>query len=591
MCGIAGIYAYNSAPPAKREIEQMTEVLAHRGPDGSGFFQEDAVAFGHRRLSIIDIDSGQQPMTSPTGQSIITYNGEIYNFPQLRQNLVAEGYPFKTRSDTEVILALYEKYGMSFLDYISGMFAFALWDRTKRKLILTRDRIGIKPLYHCDFEGKIYFASEIKAIRSVLPQLNELNPAAVNFYFTRQYVGGNCTIFNGIEKLPPASVMEIVRESKSEYRYWQPAPALQNGVTMSQAAIQLDGLFNEAVKGHLVSDVPVGVFLSGGVDSSCLLAFAAQNSQEPLNTFSVGFGQGSKFNEIDYARILAEKYQTHHHEINVTGTEALKHLPFIIEQLDEPIADYAILPTYLMSRFAAEKVKVVLSGEGADELFGGYKRYHLYALKDLLSRTFLSGMFTKINLPGPCLFHEPERKRLLPGCFIQDDQMDAEQKMRTDQAFFQDAGHLNSMLYTDLRNWLVDDLLMKVDKMGMLASLETRVPYLDQKVAEYVLTLSGNFKTGLKEKKRLLKEVAKPHIPIEIIRRPKHGFTVPVGEWLKGPLHAVFEDTVLENSKITQWVDVDFISALMQSHLKGKNVGLKLWSILIFSWWVEKHFS
>ncbi len=286
---------------------------------------------------------------------------------------------------------------------------------------------------------------------------------------------------------------------------------------------------------------------------------------------------------------FAERFETRHHEIHMTSNDALKVLPYIIKNLDEPLAEYAILPTYLLSQFAAEKVKVILSGEGADELFGGYKRYHLYAFYDKFSRGF--SKFSN-QLPPPCVFGDNQRKLLLGDYFLEINKVAAQQKMLADKSDFQMAGHLNSMLYTDLKNWLVDDLLMKIDKMGMLASLEARVPYLDTKVVEFVLSLSGKLKVGLKARKRLLKAVAIQHIPPEILRRPKHGFTVPVGEWLKGPLKKTFEEIVLDNSKTRGWINSNYVERLLQDHLHGKKkLGLRLWSILIFGWWVEHHLN
>ncbi|MCG8606072.1 asparagine synthase (glutamine-hydrolyzing), partial [bacterium] len=555
MCGIAGIFSLEAPTPSQAEIEKMTQVLAHRGPDGQGFLLDGPIAFGHRRLSIIDLEFGEQPMVSATGQSTITFNGEIYNYRQLREKMIAAGYSFKTKSDTEVILALYEKHGMDFFQHLSGMFAFALWDRQQKKLILARDRLGVKPLYFCIVNGRLYFASEVKAIRAAASQLNDVNDKSVNAYFTRQYIGGRDTIFSGIQKLLPATALEISREKQTEKKYWQLQPATSNGVDLRAAASRLDKLFEQAVVDHLVSDVPVGVFLSGGVDSSCLLAYGAVNSEKPLNTFSVGFGVNSQYNELEYARLLANRYQTRHHEIQVTSQEALDVLPFIVEQMDEPLADYAMVPTYLMSKFATEKVKVVLSGEGADELFGGYKRYRFDAFYDKLQPLISPSVSQRM----PFLFPDQQRRLLLRN-FIPARQLDSELKLRADQLSFGKAGHLNSVLYADVNNWLADDLLMKVDKMGMLASLEARVPYLDQQVVEYVSSLPGKLKVGLKDEKRLLKSMAKTFVPDEILQRPKHGFTVPVSEWLRGPLKKTFEEMVLDNSKVADIMNLDHVA-------------------------------
>ncbi len=588
MCGIAGIYSLNARPPQREQVTAMTDRLSHRGPDGHGVFLEGAVALGHRRLSIIDVESGSQPMESATGRSVISFNGEIYNFQELRKDLAAGGARFRTKSDTEVILALYEKHGSAFLQYLSGMFAFALWDRASQSLLVVRDRIGIKPLYYVEHKGRLVFASEIKALHALCPELDELDPASVNSYFIRQYIGGPGTIFKKIKKLPPATFLEVREGRVTERKYWQPQPVVQNDITMASAVRELDGMMHGTVSRHLISDVPVGLFLSGGLDSSSLLSYISREGAERIHTFSVGFGAGSALNETDTARELASQFGTHHHEIHVTSDEVLNTLPHVISNLDQPLADYAILPTFVMSRFAATHVKVVLSGEGADELFAGYNRYHLYALLDQLPSALSHFRYARALLPGACLFKEAERRRLLPEAFIADSDLAAEQQMLADKAFFDPAGHLNSMLYTDLRNWLVDDLLIKVDKMGMLASLEARVPYLDHKLVEYVLALRGMLKAGLRQKKRLLKQVAALHLPAELLARPKHGFTVPVGQWFRGPLRKTISESMMDRLAPDEWLSRDVVNTLYQQHLKGRDNGLKLWSILIFNLWLTE---
>lgn len=565
----------------------MTKTLAHRGPDGDGIFIEGPVALGHRRLSIIDLDGGAQPMESANKIAVISYNGEIYNFPELRRQLSGLGYRFQTHSDTEVILALYEQYGRGCLNHLRGMFAIALWDRREQTLLLARDRIGIKPLYYSVQKEGVYFASEIKAIRAVFGT-DALDQNAVNSYFSRQYIGGEGTIFQQIKKVLPGTSLLISEKGISPEIWWQPTPKRS---TLSQNAAQseLDRGLNDVVASHLISDVPVGIFLSGGLDSSCLLAYAAQNGGKSLHTFSVGFGEDSPLNETAFARKLAGQFGTIHHEIQVTADEMLQSLPGMIDRLDAPLADYAIIPTYIMSRFAAEHVKVVLSGEGADELFGGYKRYHLYALFDRIAKTGLIGNLGNYRLPGPSLFHDDERRQLLGNRFVAMHQLPSEKKIRADKAAFFPAGHLNSMLFTDIRNWLVDDLLMKVDKMGMLASLEARVPYLDHRLLEFVLSLDGTYKTGLTGRKRLLKKVAARRLPAEIWQRPKHGFTVPVSEWLKGPLRQRFAEVVFENSAHVDWINRSYVEQLRKQHQRDGKSGFKLWSIFIFCLWLEKH--
>lgn len=588
MCGIAGIFSFTGQSIEENTINKMTEALVHRGPDGQGTFVEGPVALGHRRLSIIDLESGGQPMQSVSGNSVISYNGEIYNFPDLRANLLKEGYLFKTKCDTEVILTLYEKYGVDCLQHLSGMFAFALWDRKRQRLFLARDRVGIKPLYICTQPDRLIFSSEIKAIRKAAPHFNELDPQSVNSYFTRQYVGGAGTIFKEIKKVLPGTYLEVDSAGVKEKIYWQPAPNCDNEITLPEAVTQLDHLMQQSVTEHLVSDVPVGLFLSGGIDSGTLLSYVVNNSAQQVQTFSVGFGEESKLSETKFARLLANNYETNHREIQVTYEEVLNSLPFILKNLDQPFADYAALPTFIMSKFAAEHVKVVLSGEGADELFGGYNRYRLFALFDAFDKMPINGFLSRWRLPKPCLFNDSQRSRLFKKEFIRQSSLEAEVKMMADKNKFSKAGHVNSALFLDVKNWLVDDLLMKVDKMGMLASLEARVPYLDHQLIEFMFALKGSLKVGIKSIKILLKKLAQPKLPREIYNRPKHGFTIPVNDWFRGPLKHHFQETIVGELDSSEWLNRSFVETLFTEHLNGKNYGLKLWSVLIFNNWLRE---
>ena len=407
MCGIAGIFNWKNKTATRGQLEKMTAAIAHRGPDGDGIFLDGAIALGHRRLSIIDLESGTQPMQSANGRFVIVFNGEIYNYPPLRKSLLKQGYPFQTHSDTEVILALYELEGRQSFEKLSGMFAFALWDKEQQQLTLVRDRSGMKPLYFAQTNEGLVFASEIKAITAAFPQLKELDKTAVNFYFSRQYIGGETTIFKQIKKIKPAHIFEISNEGKTRQQaFWQLSPTTRSSDNFETAKEKTDQLLASAVRSHLISDVPVGVFLSGGLDSSTILSYAAAASDQPLQTFSVGFGEHKDYNETHFAKKLADQLGTTHHEIHVREKELLDTLPHIIKHLDQPLADYAVLPTYVMSRFASKHVKVVLSGEGADEVFGGYKRYHLHAFFD---KTGLSS-FLKTNCPALVCLANPTEK-------------------------------------------------------------------------------------------------------------------------------------------------------------------------------------
>lgn len=565
----------------------MAATLRHRGPDGDGILIEGPVGLAHRRLSIIDLEGGAQPMESAGARSVITYNGAIYNYRALRERL-ADGYAFRTRSDTEVILALYEARGEAGLEELRGMFAFALWDRERRRLLLARDRIGIKPLYWADRGGRLYFASEIKALRAVLPA-GELNPESVNAYFSRQYVGGPSTIFRDIHKVLPGRFLRAGDSGIEEGTYWEPRPERGASIGWTEAVERTDAALEDAARSHLVSDVPVGLFLSGGLDSSCLLAYASSVADTALHTFSVGFGDGSPLTETPAARAVARHFGTSHHEIEVGPSEMLRALPRILQAMDEPCADYAMVPTYVMSEFASEHVKVVLSGEGADELFGGYGRYRTYAALDAVGRFLPARWLPGGRLPAPAVFSDDDRRRLLGERFLERSALPAERALAREKLAALGAGHLNSMLVTDLRGWLVDDLLMKVDKMGMLASIEGRVPYLDHRLVELLLSLPGRFKAGVIRRKRLLRELARGRVPEATRRRPKQGFTVPVGRWLTGPLRGSFREAVLEGTGHGGWVDRGFAEALLRRQETRGDRRLQLWSIYVFCRWAELH--
>ena len=596
MCGIAGLLRFGGpdesvpteAAAANRSlVEAMTAAIAHRGPDGQGVFAEGPVALGHRRLAIIDVDGSRQPMTSVSGRSVVVYNGEIYNYRALRRELLAEGVALATRGDTEVILALYEAHGVAGLERLRGMFAFALWDRAAQRLLLARDPIGIKPLYFQAEPQRLAFASELKALpRDAASGAISLDPAAVNTYFLRQYAGGEQTCLQGAEKVPAGTVLEIDATGRTRAQRPWDVPARAAAHSSRDTREWLDQELSRAVHDHLESDVPVGVFLSGGIDSSLLVAFARRHSQTTLSTFSVGFGDAA-VDEVGFARRVARAFETDHHEIRVTAEEALAELPHIVRSLDQPFADYAIVPTHAVSRAARRHVKVVLSGEGADEVFGGYVRRYL---PFVLSERF---GIDRLRLPLPSLraplFGDAARRKLLGDRFVAASALPYEALLRGEIETHRGHGAINAALHADARGWLQSDLLTKVDEMGMLASLEARVPYLDLDLVRQVAALPGSRKIGLGGTKRILREVASELLPAEIVRRRKHGFTVPVAAWLRGPLRERFEDIALAPGAADGWLDRDEVLAWWRRLLGGQRVGLKVWSIFIFAWWVAEH--
>ena len=587
MCGIAGLVHLDGRQADVSVAVRMSATLVHRGPDGEGSLEEGPVAFAHRRLSIIDIEGGAQPMESSTGQTVISYNGEVYNSPALRDRLRGLGYEFRTRSDTEVILAAYEAWGSEAFGKLHGMYAFALFDRTKGTVFLVRDPMGIKPLYVCERNGTVYFASEVKAIRAVVDGLS-LDAGAVNAFFLRQYIGGPQTIFEEVSSVEPGTYRRLCSSGSHErattHVFYQMPIAEPRSISLRRAADDLDAELHRAVEEHMLSDVPVGLFLSGGLDSSLLLAFASDVSTEPLSTFSVGFGD-ARLDETHHARLVAESVGARHHELRVAAEEGLAVLPYIVAQMDQPLADYAVVPTYVMSRFAAEHVKVVLSGEGADELFGGYKKRYL---PQLLASPFGTRLAPR-NVYGPLLFMERSRRTLLGSRYLPAASLVSEQRLRDDLRRFVRTGVINAALQADLRNWLVDDLLMKVDKMGMLASLEARVPYLDRNLVEMVSAWPASVKLDIRATKRVVRELVAKRFPDSISKRSKQGFTVPVGQWFRDGLRAEFEGRLFDGGVCDDWIERSAVEALWRQHQRGRDRSLMLWSIFIFAWWLETH--
>ncbi len=583
MCGVVGILALSGDVPTPDEVDRMSAEVAHRGPDGVGRWIEGPVGLGHRRLSIIDLEQGQQPMKSSTGRSVISYNGEIYNYRELREGLEREGYGFRTDSDTEVLLALYEHHGTDSFTRLSGMFAFAIWDRTLQRLVLARDRYGIKPLYYTQQDGRILFGSRIKALRSVASSVGEVDAAAVNAYFLRQYIGGETTIFSGVKRVLPGQIVEMA-DSNVVTRYFHvPAPVAPTLRSRPSDRISLERALLSAMRRHLVSDVPIGLFLSGGIDSTLLLSLASEVGDEVPDTFTVDFGTDSSSTDAAYARLASDRFGSRHHEIHVGIDECLETLPEIIEHLDQPLADYACLPTLVMSRFARKSLKVVLGGEGADEVFGGYKRYR----RSLIAETAWPWSGPSPRWVPPPLFRDRERRGLLGDAFIPGPDLDSEKRIRRDLETFRSEGAINSVLRTDMRSWLPDNLLAKVDGMSMMTSLEARVPYLDPEVVDAAFRFQGREKVGFGDLKKLLRDVAGDRVPGEILTRPKSGFTVPVNRWFQGRLADTYREMVLGGTAVRSWLNVDVARDLLESHQKAGRSGLALWSILVFAWWME----
>lgn len=619
MCGIAGILAVDGRERIDAAgLLRMRDVLSHRGPDDRGLYLGGRVGFAHRRLSIIDLASGRQPMCSEDGRVWITYNGEIYNFRQLRERLAAQGVRFRTNSDTEVLLRAYERYGEDCVDHLRGMFAFAIWDGHRDRLFLARDRLGIKPLYYLYTGRLLLFASEIKALLAAGVARPQLNVAALPEYLANRYIAGEETFYCGIRKLLPAHVLTwSAREGLRRRRYWcLPAPDEGGAQTMSGYAREIRLRLEEAVDAHLVSDVPLGVLLSGGMDSSGLAGLVARMRREPVKTFSVGFEE-SRFSELKWARLAAEASQTEHHEAVVGAADFFGHLPRLVWHEDEPIAFPSSVPLYFISELARRHVKVILTGEGADELFLGYERYRVTAWNMRLSAPYSAlvpravrrgvgrlvrglpealsryGRRSFLALPGGIrsLFYEnfsvfaPElQERLLAAAGGTTERDPYGEAMH---AFEGAPGSLlERMSAADLQTYLVE-LLMKQDQMSMAASLESRVPFLDHRFVEYVATIPGRYKLSGWRTKAVLRRALSDVTPAAIVRRRKMGFPTPLPVWLRGRFAPFASELVAgPRARARGLFNADEQRRLVEEHRRGeRNNADRLWLLMNLEIW------
>lgn len=580
MCGIYGIYQRDGARAPVEWLAKMGRVTSHRGPDDEGAFAVGRCAIGMRRLSIIDLAGGHQPITNEDESLVVVCNGEIYNFRELRRELEAEGRRFKTQSDTEVVLHAYAQWGEGFVARLNGMFGFAIWDARAQTLLVGRDRLGIKPIYYLDDGRRVVFASEAKALLEVPGVTAEVDTAALAAYLELGYVPAPLSMFRGIRKLPIASVMKLSPAGVRIDSYWRPPTAVKHGVSADEWTQRVRARIEESVRMQMVSDVPIGAFLSGGIDSSAVLAFMARHSAAPVKTYSIGFDGGAAerfYNELDYARQVARLFKTDHHEILVRP-DVVQLLPKLLWHMDEPIADSAFVTTYLVAQFARRDVKVILSGVGGDELFGGYRRYlgeRYMRYLDWLPAAAKRGAARLANrLPSDrhskwlnyarlaknfisaAELPFTDRYRAYVGVFGADETaefMSAKPARRFDAiaAAFEAAGGedaLARMFAVDAYTQLPDDLLLLTDKMTMAMSLECRVPLLDHELVELAAQIPSSIKVGGGELKALLKKSLADVLPREILYRSKRGFGAPFGAWMKGALSELLAGALSRDS-------------------------------------------
>lgn len=629
MCGIAGIlYADPARPVEPTVLKAMADAVAHRGPDAEGFWSEAGIGLAHRRLSIIDLASGDQPIGNEDGSVQVIFNGEIYNYHALRDGLTARGHRLQTHSDTEAIVHLYEEHGPALVEKLRGMFAFALWDRSRRSLVLARDRLGIKPLYVYRDAEKLLFASELKAILAHPEVARAIDPAALEDYFAFGMVCGPRTIFRRIEKLPPGHTLVVTADSleRKPIRYWQPCFVPDETRSLEDWCEALKAKVDETVRLHLIADVPVGAFLSGGIDSSVMVALASRHVREPLRTFSMGF-EDESVSELPFARQVAARYGTAHAEELVTP-DAVELLDELTHHFDEPFADTSAIPTYLVSRMARRSVKVVLSGDGGDELFGGYARY-AHDLRESRLRGLLPGwlrrgvlgplgrVWPKADwLPRPLRFktaltnlaleadqaygntlsicRPPLRRRLLaPDLAALLNGHEPERVVRAGHALAPAHDALAGMIAADVATVLPDDFLVKVDRASMAHGLEVRPPLLDHELFELAARVPSRWKVSEGRTKWIFKHTFHNLLPPALLQRPKQGFEVPVDAWFRGPLNELFEEAVFgANSPARDFVNRDVIREVARAHTSGRGRhGNILWGVLVLARWAERYLS
>jgi asparagine synthase (glutamine-hydrolyzing) len=590
----------------------MNAKLAHRGPDSEGTFLDGGVGIAARRLSIIDLDTGDQPLANEDGSVRVAQNGEIYNYRELRDELATKGHRFASHGDTEVIAHLYEEYGLDFATRLRGMFAVAIWDAREQQLVLARDRFGIKPLYYREADGELRFASELRA----LPR-GEVDPEALEAYLAFNFVPAPYSIFQGTFKLPPGHLL-VWKEGKARLdRFARPQPADADDLRKEPAetlAEELRARMRDSVRAHLVSDVPVGVFLSGGVDSSLLAALAAEESTKPLRTFTIGFEERS-FDETAGARKVAERYGTNHREL-VLRPEPELLLRALAEVFDEPFADSSALPTYLVSQLAAEDVKVCLSGEGGDELFGGYYTYSadllaarfgpiarlarpfaelLPSSNARISFDYKAKRFTRAAHLPPLERHHGWKEIFTPELRTElrsrRSDFDPVELLRERYAETEQAEPLARLQDVDLGIPLVDDLLVKTDRSSMAHSLEARVPFLDSAVTGLALALPRRLKVSGLKKKILLRRAAEPLLPREVVHGKKRGFSIPAAAWLRGELEPFAREVLAPEVLRRQgFFAPEVVAGLFERHVARKeDLSRQLWGLLAFTLWYEGH--
>jgi len=626
MCGIAGFLTTRFEQLTTENLLSMGNAIVHRGPDAHGEYLDDSVGLCHRRLSILDLsEAGNQPMFSNDGNIVIVFNGEIYNFLELRKELENEGATFASGTDTEVIIKLYEKHGVDCLAMLNGMFAFALWDKNHKRLFIARDRLGKKPLYYYTDNGKFAFGSEIKAILALPDIKKEIRLDAVHDFFAYQYIPDPKSIFKHIHKLPPAHYMLIESGNMTIKQYWHLSFAKPVAVNEKESVAKLQEIIKKSTQRRMISDVPLGAFLSGGVDSSGIVATMSGLSAKPVKTCTIAF-DNEKFNEAEFAAAVAKQYKTEHHEFLVHQNVA-NTLEDIVSYFDEPFADPSLVPTFFVSELARKEVTVAIAGDGGDEVFAGYEKYSTDFVENQLRDKFPKWMRTSlfpvfgracgsVNLPLfqraknllTSLSVSPEMGFYITNSFISDDdwQKLAKDEVKMELSDYHPSSltlekyreadgpdHLSKILYTDMKTYLTGGILVKVDRMSMANSLEVRAPILDKEVIEFATTLPSALKFKNKEKKYILKEAFKPLLTDDILYRKKMGFSVPLAQWFRVEIKDIAQRYLIDDVKgLSAIFNMEQVQRLWAEHQKArKDHSALLWSMLMYEMWWQRYMN
>ena len=623
MCGIAGKLKLDTQSLVNRaDIERMLAPINHRGPDAGGVFLDKAVGLGHRRLSIIDIDGGAQPMANEDETVWIVFNGEIYNFQPLREYLISRRHVFRSRADTEVIIHLYEEHGTDCLGFLRGMFAFAIWDQKRQRLFLARDRVGIKPLYYCQTDESLYFASEIKSIIADPEIPRAIDPLMIRRFLTLKYVPFEDTLFRSVRKLPPGHYLVAEKGRLAIRQYWDLRFSQDRWSTPFDTVVEeLHDLLETTVREHMIADVPVGVLLSGGVDSSAIVSFAVHGTTKRVKTFTVGFNDVRVVDERPYARMAAERFGTEHYEISTSADDFWNFLPAYVWHMEETVCQPPAVALYYVSKLARSHVKVLLSGEGGDEAFAGYQNYpnmlRLYRIANLfgplarplgavagfgaellamqriqryadaLGRPLSEHYFSRTAFPS-AYFHRRAAEIFAPAFLLDTESRCAKRRLAEIFPIGDDGklSLLDQMLYIDTKTWLPDNLLVKADKMTMANSLELRVPLLDHKVLEFAASLHPSHKVRGRDTKSVLKAAFAKTLPTEILQRKKAGFPVPFASWLQGELAGRVKEVLLDDSTLRRgYFQKNSIERLLRKGPLSQDRSDQVFSLLVLELW------